>query len=78
MIQLQDAESGAPIGPITDAQLEFLVDRLEEESPDDRDYYINQATVDAFEQEGADPGLVALLRKALGERDEMEIRWTRT
>jgi hypothetical protein len=78
MIQLQDAESGAPIGPITDAQLEFLVDRLEEESPDDRDYYINHATVDAFEQEGADPGLVALLRKALGERDEMEIRWTRT
>jgi len=78
MIQLHDAESGAPIGPITDAQLEFLVDRLEEESPDDRDYYINQATVDAFEQEGADAGLVALLRKALGERDEMEIRWTRT
>ena len=78
MIQLHDAESGAPIGPITDAQLEFLVDRLEEESPDDRDDYINQATVDAFEQEGADPGLVALLRKALGERDEMEIRWTRT
>ncbi len=78
MIQLQDAESGAPIGPITDAQLEFLVDRLEEESPDDRDYYINQATVDAFEQKGADPALVALLRKALGERDEMEIRWTRT
>ena len=78
MIQLQDAESGAPIGPISDEQLEFLVDRLVEESPDDRDYYINQATVDAFEQEGADPGLVALLRKALGERDEMEIRWTRT
>jgi hypothetical protein len=78
MIQLHDAESGAPIGPITDAQLEFLVDRLEEESPEDRDYYINQATVDAFEQDGADPALVALLRKALGERDEMEIRWTRT
>jgi hypothetical protein len=78
MIQLHDAESGAPIGPITDAQLEFLVDRLEEESPDDRDYYINRATVDEFEEEGADPGLVALLRKALGERDEMEIRWTRT
>lgn len=78
MIQLHDAESGAPIGPITDAQLQFLVDRLEEESPDDRDYYINQATVDGFEEEDADPALVALLRKALGERDEMEIRWTRT
>jgi processive 1,2-diacylglycerol beta-glucosyltransferase len=78
MIQLQDAESGAPIGPITDAQLQFLIDRLEEESPDDRDYYINRETVDGFEEEGADPALVALLRKALGEREEMEIRWTRT
>jgi len=78
MIQLQDAESGAPIGPITDAQLQFLIDRLEEESPDDRDYYINRETVDGFEEEGADPVLVALLRKALGEREEMEIRWTRT
>jgi hypothetical protein len=78
MIQLHDAESGAPIGPITDAQLQFLIDRLEEESPDDRDYYINRETVDGFEEEGADPALVALLRKALGERDEMEIRWTRT
>jgi processive 1,2-diacylglycerol beta-glucosyltransferase len=34
--------------------------------------------VDGFEEEGADPALVALLRKALGEREEMEIRWTRT
>jgi processive 1,2-diacylglycerol beta-glucosyltransferase len=78
MIQLYDAQNGAPLGAITDAQLQFLVDRLEEESPDDRDYYINQATVDAFEEEGADPGLVALFRKALGEREQMEIRWKRT
>ena len=77
MIQLYDAETGAPLGAINDAQLQFLVDRLEEESPEDRDYYINQATVDAFEEEGADPALVALLRKALGEREEMEIRWKR-
>jgi hypothetical protein len=77
MIQLYDVENGAPLGAITDAQLQFLVDRLEEESPEDRDYYINQATVDAFEEDGADPALVALLRKALGEREEMEIRWKR-
>jgi processive 1,2-diacylglycerol beta-glucosyltransferase len=78
MIQLYDNETGAVIGSLTEAQLELLVDRLEEESPGDQDYYVNQATVDAFEEEGLDAGLVTLLRKALGEREEMEIRWTRT
>jgi processive 1,2-diacylglycerol beta-glucosyltransferase len=77
MIQLYDKETGAPLGAITEAQLQFLVDRLEEESSEDQDYYVNQATVDTFEEEGAEPSLVALLRKALGEREEMEIRWAR-
>jgi processive 1,2-diacylglycerol beta-glucosyltransferase len=78
MIRLYDNESGAPIGEIDEAQLQFLVDHLEEESPDDRDYYVDGPTLDAFAEEGADAALLALLRKALGERDDMEIRWTRT
>jgi hypothetical protein len=28
-----------------------------------------------FEQRGADPALVALLRQALGDREDMDIRW---
>ena len=78
MIQLYDKETGASLGAITEDQLEFLVDQLEQESPEDRDYYINEPTLDAFEEAGADPALVALLRKALGEREEMEIRWARS
>ena len=76
MIQLRDKETGAFIGTITEAQLQFLIDQLEEESTEDRDYYINQATLDLFEQRGADADLLALLRQALGTREDMEIEWS--
>ena len=77
MIHLFDDETGAPIGTITEDQLQYLIDQLEEESAADTDYYINRETLDAFEQDGADPALLALLRAALGKRDDMEIRWER-
>lgn len=77
MVQLFDKETGAPLGTVDDEQLQYLADRLEEESAEDDDYYINRTTVDLFERDGAPPELVALLRRALGERDEVEIRWQR-
>jgi hypothetical protein len=76
MTQLFDKETGQPIGEINDTQLQFLVDQLEEESAADQDYYINEDTIAAFESEGADSALVALLRGAMGGREEMEIRWS--
>ena len=77
MIELYDKDSGAAIGAISDAQLQYLVDQLEEESSADQDYYINETTLDLFAERGADPALVALLRSALKGRTEMEIRWSR-
>jgi len=78
MYQLHDAETGAAVGVISDEQFQFLIDHLEEESEQDQDYYINRDTLDTFEEdEEADPAFVALLRKALGDREEMEIRWSK-
>ncbi len=77
MITVYDAETGVALGAISEEQLRFLADEMEEESTSDRDYYINQDTVDMFEGEGADPALIAFLRQALGKRDEMDIRWQR-
>lgn len=54
-----------------------MLDQLEEEAADDQDYYINRATLEYFAQQGADPALLELLRKALGEREEMDLRWSR-
>jgi processive 1,2-diacylglycerol beta-glucosyltransferase len=78
MIQLFDKQTGTSLGSITDEQFQFLVNRLEEESSRDDDYYLNRTTVDSFEAEGADPALIEVLRRALGNREEAEVRWTRS
>lgn len=63
------------IGHISDAQLQFLVQQLEEEHDEDRDYYIDQPTLDVFEENGGDPELVEMLRKALGDNEHLDIEW---
>jgi processive 1,2-diacylglycerol beta-glucosyltransferase len=78
MIKVFDAASGAEIGTIGDADLQFMISQLEEESSEDQDYYINTVTLDLFERAGADPALIAVLRQGLGGREEMDIRWERT
>jgi hypothetical protein len=78
MVRLHDAERGTLIGTITEAQLQFLIDELEEESAEDNDYYVSADTVDMLEQGGGDPELVALLRSALAGRDGVDIRWSHT
>lgn len=78
MVQLFDKKTGNAIGTLSDEQFQFLSDRLEEESSADDDYYLNRATVDILEEEGADSALVALLRQILGNADEAEIRWSRS
>jgi processive 1,2-diacylglycerol beta-glucosyltransferase len=75
MPNLYDAESGTLIGTITSAQLAFLIAQLEEEDSEDRDYYIDPATLTWFEEQDADPVLMTLLRGALDDREGMDIRW---
>ena len=73
MMQLHEKETGVFVGTITDAQWQFLIDQLEEESADDTDYYIDHATLDLFEEVGAEADLLTLLRQALGTREGLEI-----
>src|SRR5688572_27787645 len=58
MINLHEKGSNKPLGSISEAQLQFLIDRLEEEWLEDHDYAITSLVVDSFEAEGADPALV--------------------
>ncbi len=76
MAKLIDVESGNLIGTISAAQLQFLIDQLEEEDSEDQDYYVDATTLDWFEEHGAEPALMTLLRGALGTREGMDIRWT--
>ena len=75
MIKLYDNETEADLGSITDAQLEFLAEELLEESLDEHTYNINLAGIVSLEAHGGDPELVALLRRALGTRTSMELRY---
>lgn len=77
MIEFYDKETLDLLGTISQEQFQFMQEQLEEESLRDRDYYINRPTLDMFEQRGADPQLMALLRQALGNREDMEIVWRR-
>ncbi|MDQ4079551.1 MAG: galactosyldiacylglycerol synthase [Gemmatimonadota bacterium] len=76
MIDLHDAERGTRLGTISDEQLQFLADALEEESLEDKDYYISADTIDMLEEDGADRQLLQILRGALGEREGMDVRWS--
>jgi hypothetical protein len=75
MVKLFDKENGVLLGSITESQLKFLIDQLEEEDLEDRDYAITPMLLSLFEGEGADPVLVSILRDGLGDREEMTIRW---
>jgi processive 1,2-diacylglycerol beta-glucosyltransferase len=77
MIHLTEKATGSLIGTITEGQLQFLVDQLEEEWLEDRDYSITPLLLSVFEAEGKEPELVALLKGALGDREEIEVVWGR-
>ena len=77
MVYLYDKKTGDLLGQISAEQLQFLIDQMEEESVEDRDYSITRMEIDYFETQGANPELISLLRKALGERDEVIVQWSR-
>jgi hypothetical protein len=66
------------IGRISDGDLQFLKDQLEEESLTDTDYYIDDATIAMLEEEGASAELVTVLRGAVAAAGEgLDIAWTK-
>ena len=77
MIHLRDKANGAIVGSLGEEQLRFLEDLLEEDRPEDTDYYISEDTLEYMKDQGADAGLLDILRRALAGREEMEIEWSR-
>lgn len=76
MIDLYDTSSNALVGTITEAELEYLKEVLEEESLGDVDYYFTADTIDLLTEDGgATDHLLRVLRDALGKAEGMELRW---
>ena len=77
MIPLRDKATGTLIGDMSEDQLQFLIDQLEEQDTEDRAYAIAPRLLQSFELEGADLELVSMLTEALGPRESMEVVWSR-
>ncbi len=75
MIALFDAGSGARVGRITEKQLEALIDWMEEENSEDREYYLTAEDCELMAEQGVDPTLIEALRGALKGREDMDLRY---
>jgi hypothetical protein len=76
-VELLDLASKHVVGRITEDELAWLNTQLEKEAEDDRDYYFDRPTLDMLGEKGASPQLMAVLREALGTRDDMDLQWSR-
>jgi hypothetical protein len=62
------------LGTITENQLDFLMENLEEEFDEDEEYLLMPDTIDFLREQGADRDLLNLLEKALtGTQDGVDI-----
>lgn len=66
------------LGHITEDELKFLAQHLEEESLEDEDYAISRMTLDYMKAQKISPNLLALLGAALGDADEVEVKFTKS
>lgn len=78
MVYLHNKSTGDLIGEISESELQYLVDQMEEESMKDQDYAISNMEIAYFAEHGAEPHLLNLLREALGDQNEVVIIWSRT
>jgi hypothetical protein len=76
MIALSLKDTGAFLGTIEEADLQLLLDQLEEEDEDDTDYYITPVTIDYLERGGGSLELIRILREAVGDTEGVEVAWT--
>jgi hypothetical protein len=66
-----------PLGTITENQLDFLIDNLEDEFEQDEECFLIPDTIDYLKNQGADSQLISILERALaGNQDGVEIFYT--
>lgn len=75
MIKLFDSDTEAEIGEVSEDQLAFMIEHLVEESLDEFSWNLDPPAINSLESSGAEPALVTLLRRGLGSRTSMEVRY---
>ena len=75
MVKIYDKGTGEFLGRVSQEELAFLKEQLEEEGLADRDYFLRKETIDGFLAEGAPPRLIEVLKGGLRNLPSIEIRW---
>ena len=75
MYRLMDLEHDDEIGIITEDQVQFLIDNLEEEGVEDQDYFIDAEALGFLAQNDCDEELLTMLAEALDGRVNIDIRY---
>jgi hypothetical protein len=73
MYELIRKSDQTPLGEISEDDMQFLRDNLEEESLTDDDYTMSRLTLEYLRGNGLSLHLAQLLDNALGTQDEVEI-----
>jgi hypothetical protein len=73
MFEMHEKESGRLIGEISDGEMNFLIEKLEEESESDEDYYFDRDTLEFLKEQGMPSSLEQQLSGALGANESIEI-----
>ena len=75
MYQLMDIEHDNEIGVITEDQVQFLIDNLEEEGIEAQDYYIDPESLRFLAENRCDEELLTMLTEALEGRVNIDVRY---
>ena len=73
MIALYRKSDNLYLGDISEAELQFLADNLEEESLTDTDYNLSRMTLVYLRENGLSSNLAQLIETAMGDQDEVDI-----
>jgi len=78
MVEIFDKKNSNLLGRISSEDLQFLIDHLEEEGLEDKDYYINQTVLDSLKEKGLSSDAATLIENAMSsESGDVEIFYER-
>ena len=78
LFRLIDLEHDQEIGIITEDQVQFLIENLEEGGIEDQDYYIDEETYDFLAANGCEEELLEMIAETLEGKDSINIRYEST
>jgi len=75
-IGLYDKNSKKLLAPLTERELQLLIHTLEEEHSEDRDYYVDNETLELLKRAGMDQLVLQRLERKIRDKGSIEIVWS--